>query len=377
MTSMPIICSSKKLRLLFAILISITIALIVLSTFSSYADDAHLRITVIRPQIAPNSTLAKLFPSAWYIYLDGTIDSDAPVRLQHEININDIHYALVFINSPGGSVQAAMELGKIIRRNGFVTYVGRKQQNVNTKAVYPVNVSGECYSACVFAYIGGNYRYIEPTSKIGVHRFHSASYKYANEDNAQIVSAAIISYLNEMGIDASLFNLMSKAGKDELYILDNAELNAIHVVNNGVLPAQWSINVSKGVIYLKGEQETVYGIGKAMFACGGNKSILFAPFYYAGSRAQFIVDNGQHYSMRVGDSFIPLGKPNIPIQVNNEWIQAIFVLRPEHLNCLRSASSVGLAIQSDNPGMFWGFNVDAKGSLQKINQFMDSCIGNQ
>src|SRR5262249_19788677 len=129
---------------------------------------------------------------------------------------------------------------------------------------------GECYSACVFAFVGGYFRYLENASIIGVHRFSTTTASSSDIDIAQIVSGQITSYLAEMGVDVELFEFMSHVGNDEIRIIPEMLAQRYRVVNNGSQPSSWSIEADKnGLFYLLGVQETWYGIGKASFMCAG------------------------------------------------------------------------------------------------------------
>src|SRR5579863_9666524 len=71
--------------------------------------------------------------------------------------------AAVILNSPGGSVTEGIKLGDAIRDLHFRT-------NVGTVGDEPMSIaSGTCLSACIYPYLGGEYRYLREGSSIGVH----------------------------------------------------------------------------------------------------------------------------------------------------------------------------------------------------------------
>ena len=71
-----------------------------------------------------------LFGSAWKIYAEGEIDEAAPQRLEKLIEKLRIPpLSDVYFNSPGGNVIAALELGRLIRRNGLNTHVAKESDN--------------------------------------------------------------------------------------------------------------------------------------------------------------------------------------------------------------------------------------------------------
>ena len=62
--------------------------------------------------------------------------------------------SLVFLSSDGGLLFEGIALGNFFRSQGFATRIGRSQS---------------CASACVFAFLGGVVREVEPGGKLGVH----------------------------------------------------------------------------------------------------------------------------------------------------------------------------------------------------------------
>lgn len=76
--------------------------------------------------------------------------------------------ALVLIDSPGGKVVAAMELGKVFRRIGVAAMVARAEPPFDSG---PIRFSGgSCFSACVYALMGAKKRVVPRQSKVGLHR---------------------------------------------------------------------------------------------------------------------------------------------------------------------------------------------------------------
>ena len=97
------------------------------------------------------------------IYLDGIIDAAAVKRFEDEVKTRNIEGASVYLNSPGGDLFAGMRLGQLFRKFGFSTHVGRWEGKTLTEAAWvqqKTTTPGECYSACVFAFVGGYFRYL-------------------------------------------------------------------------------------------------------------------------------------------------------------------------------------------------------------------------
>ena len=330
------------------------------------ADDGDpLAMEFVAPAWFPAADAAS---GRWAIYLDGRIDSAAGERFTEEVARRDIASADVYVNSRGGALVAAMELGRAIHRLGFATYVGRDPEGG------PAPRPGDCFSACVFVLIGGHYRFAVPQSRIGVHRFSSTASADADPDRVQMVSATIINYIKVMGIDVALFDRMSRAGKDEILFLAQNDLAQLRVINNGRLPPEWEIEPSTGGVYVKATQQTRWGSGRIMLSCRGGQ-IVFQPFYEAGDNAAEIADAAVGHLLRTGSGLDALGEPlNRSLRAEGRYVTGEFVLTPDQARALQDAKSIGYAVQLRGSISQAGFWVDAAGGAsQKIRGLLANC----
>jgi dienelactone hydrolase len=103
--------------------------------------------------------------------------------------------AVVFFDSPGGSIGTGISLGQIIRQRGFNTAV----------ADYTT-----CTSACALAWLGGRERFMGTNARIG---FHAASVSRDNRDFSAKGTAAAKDYLHHnVGItDYSAISYLTEA----------------------------------------------------------------------------------------------------------------------------------------------------------------------
>ncbi|MER8965412.1 hypothetical protein NKI25_06775 [Mesorhizobium sp. M0808] len=124
----------------------------------------------------------------------------------------------VTFQSPGGNIQKAMELGRIIRRLGLNTAQFRAL---------------ECASACSLAFLGGVVRYAEPGA-IGVHKTSfSGDIPISTEDAVSVVqqvTAETITYMIEMGVDPALLQLSLQYDNDDVRYLSKSEMAKYKVV---------------------------------------------------------------------------------------------------------------------------------------------------
>src|SRR5262249_2210630 len=80
--------------------------------------------------------------------------------------------ATVVLESDGGSVLGALDLGRAIRRFGFAATVGRVVEHRPATSIKYGEMTGraDCQSMCSFVLLGGVQRYVPPTARVLVHQ---------------------------------------------------------------------------------------------------------------------------------------------------------------------------------------------------------------
>ena len=163
-------------------------------------------------QAAPMTFLAShpLNDGGGVVQAEGDIDSSTVAAFNA---YRKAHPGLrrIMFNSEGGSVVEALALGRAIREAGLNTYVGGTYKGGEGTAASLRSV-GECYSACVWAFAGGVFRYFDADGGVmGVHQFEFAEDKSAHTAkegtmSAQFLMTAIGMYLDEMGVSRNLLD---------------------------------------------------------------------------------------------------------------------------------------------------------------------------
>lgn len=103
------------------------------------------------------------------------------------------------INSPGGSLYEARQLGRWLRENGL-----------------PVGVSRLCTSACVDVLAGGVERYATAGARLGIHQSRVPAHLSSHEGGQlSVVTAAL--YLREMGIDDGIALAAAAVPNNDMY----------------------------------------------------------------------------------------------------------------------------------------------------------------
>jgi hypothetical protein len=164
------------------------------------------------------------------IVADGEITNSTPQEFLSFVsqNLHGNVRAVVFLNSPGGRVVASMELGQVFRKLGVAAIVARAGQTYGGTAL----ASGHCFSACVYALMGGRKRVIPPQSKVGVHRMfqYQASLDpaggatiYRQHDNGRM-RAMLSRYSRQMGVNSRVIEDAERTSSDSLHVLSNGEI---------------------------------------------------------------------------------------------------------------------------------------------------------
>lgn len=305
----------------------------------------------------------KLFAVLGYpekIFIDGEISQKTVNDFIKLINLNKIVRATVYFNSQGGDLLAGIKIGKIIREHQFNTSIGKVD-----KASSLVE-EGVCFSSCVFAFSGGKYRYMNDKDVIGVHRFYRDYSKQTDLEEAQVVSAVIINFLQEMEIDLSLFEKMALTSRNMVNIISKDEALKIKLVNNGFLPTEWALNSIDGSVYLRGYRKTQYGEGKLIFICDSEKPSVIAMH----SVAEHIGLSGQ-YSLDVDDEEYRIEGD---LSTDNGFYSLTFEPNVEHLKQILLASNIGFKFLALNPAFYVGFDLEISENRKIVDDYIQKCI---
>jgi len=127
--------------------------------------------------------------------------------------------AAVLFSSPGGSLQAGIEIGKAIRLKGFATMAGDAYS---------------CASACALAWLGGSPRFMSEDYAVG---FHAATLADDPVRAADSVGNALVgAYLNQLGMMPRAIAYMTEAQPDGMQWLSFADAEAVGIEVGALSP---------------------------------------------------------------------------------------------------------------------------------------------
>lgn len=125
-------------------------------------------------------------------------------------------YALpdaIAINSPGGIVDEALAIGRLLRANELDTHI---LQGMG------------CFSSCPYVLAGGVERHVSLLGAVGLHQhyFETPGYMpvYFAVEDIQRNQGATMSYLIEMGVDPGIMIHSLLTPPDDIYVLIESEL---------------------------------------------------------------------------------------------------------------------------------------------------------
>jgi len=127
---------------------------------------------------------------------------------------------IITLNSKGGDIKSAIEIGKIIRRL--------------PKSAALVGRDDTCFSACVFVLAGAVLRSV--SGKVGIHRPYTATNEQKNfqirQQEFTILSRTIKNFLEDMNLPSSLYDEMMQIPPQATKVLSDAELDRFGLNRN-------------------------------------------------------------------------------------------------------------------------------------------------
>jgi hypothetical protein len=152
----------------------------------------------------------------------GTVMPGVADTFAAEVEKRGGYIKTVVLHSPGGSVQDALRMGKLIREKNFNTEVENGKY---------------CASSCPLIFAGGVERKAGEKAAIGVHQVFAAPGSVANSatsmDQAQRISAQCQKYLRDMGVDLGVWVHAMETPKDELFYFKPDELLSLKLATQG------------------------------------------------------------------------------------------------------------------------------------------------
>lgn len=237
------------------------------------ADDA-MRVVLVKASQSDCATDCREWISA-----EGTIVSGTTQAFDNVLQAIGDRKVPVFISSPGGDVDAALTIGRMLRDRHVVVAVAKttfsgcaptdkvcgKEREVADYRGTAATKGVECASSCVIVLASGDKRFVAPDAKVGVHQISTvmfeniSSYKFSKYDvsdsiiqverelvserliprarmqvanTSNVYREQMIPYFDEMGVSNKIVALMQKTDPAHVHWMTAKELLDTKLVTN-------------------------------------------------------------------------------------------------------------------------------------------------
>jgi hypothetical protein len=345
------------------------VALVLLSSwYAAKAEDMSFKLQ--ERDLRPNFDLDQ------WIFANGEIVPGTTGRFLGFVKANPqlTDGATVILNSPGGSPIEGIKLGDAIRQLRYRTDVGAEDPTPMTVA------QGLCLSACIYPYLGGEYRYLKEGSVIGIHRFRFSK-DFGGDITSEIsqqLSGEIVSFIARSRADPRLFAVMSHTPPDDVQVLSSEDLKKFKIVTRDIYSEDWGFEVHGPLSYLKADQITSRGENKLIFGCApvdGRLTTLVTVLSELRGR-QSVVDSAQNVLLFIDEQVLPVpanlvaGQPRLE---GTKYIGWSIKLTADLVGALKNANEIGSGL-SIAPGIFAGFQGIGLGDgKDKLIRYLNDC----
>lgn len=296
-----------------------------------------------------------------WIAIDGKIPPDADAFFKQYLvdkRLQGASFNITF-NSEGGSLTGAIRLGRMIRKLGMRTSIGKTALD---DSGHHIITKGVCYSACAYAFLGGVSRSVEG-DEYGVHQFFTdALLKDPNGkvlspvdfSVQQTVTGLLLSYVIEMGASAKLVVEANKTPPTKTYLLSKNQLMEFRVAFDPARYDDWKLKVFENGIVAYSQSQDEKKSMKIFCGSHGQATLLVTYRIPAAVREKFITSFKTGFSEI--DSFSLLGheirRSEIALQARPDGISLQVPLTREMIQALETDKNTSGAFSVSK----WGQN---------------------
>ncbi|RVQ68748.1 hypothetical protein EKN06_00495 [Croceicoccus ponticola] len=293
-----------------------------------------------------------------WIAADGEIAEGDAQSLLDYIKANKIDYEkLIMINSGGGNVAAAIELGKLIRQRGMRVTVARttEEEPEGAGRTFQAYEGGTCASACVFVLMAGEVREIVEDSVVGVHQFAPTNDDFGSiastTSSTQSIIAMLQAYAVAMGVNPAILTLASSISPDDMLWLEPQQMERLDLLTtrNYKNEAEWELRPAGSQLVARASQEQTNGRTTGLVVACRSLHVFFE---VTSKQSDEIAKSikGAEFTMDHTRWSLPL--TIVDVAVRNDLIQVSFEGGPKVLEAIARANG-SLNIDMDMPWVYY------------------------
>lgn len=255
----------------------------------------------------------------------------------------------LYIDSNGGDVDAAIEIGRLVREHWFETNVGTCVFTGNSQGsvIAPRDYrSGKCLSAATLVFLGGRIRNISAKSEFGVHQFAFKNPSPHAVAHSQILSARIAKYVNDMGVGSEFLETSAATDADQIHKLEIEDLEGMGVVTGGQTDCVWSIQGRNYSLYVRGERDSIYGHHKVMLGYNRSLGFYFHAVIEAQGREEELLSHGLVELVVDGERVRVDISKRCEREVHGIYVNIFVALTDEEAKLLAFSDSFGVQVRA-------------------------------
>jgi len=207
-----------------------------------------------------------------WIAIEGQVDQDAASRIRRFLRDVKDTQRPIYLHSPGGAVEQAYAIGRLLRSRKAFARVGRTvvaacaaEAQVDDACLKIKTAGGEveaeivthhamCNSACSYLFLGATTREVAPDAAIGVHN-SKLTMVFNGHPSAQQVAAFTersvakadrerTSFIQSMGISHELDDLIRTVKFESMHSLTRSELYRFGVDTRKIAETAWTLKTA-------------------------------------------------------------------------------------------------------------------------------------
>lgn len=215
-----------------------------------------------------------------WIAADGKFDASTPGRMRALLGRLGKRKLPIYFTSPGGSVDAAIEVGRLMRRTGMQAAVGRTipqgcdPNQRREKACDAIMRSGReltaelrtraaCASACVYALLGAPVREVALDAALGIHSISvtrtltlkrqdgtilamKSTRLPGNSTSTRDAHEKVVRYAAEMGVGRALIDAAAAVPFEKIRALSREEIASFGIDRRSFIESRWRRDEDRG-----------------------------------------------------------------------------------------------------------------------------------
>ncbi len=287
-----------------------------------------------------------------------TGDTDKLKAKIEEADVSDVRDVLIIFDSPGGSLMESLRMGD---------YVADIPAIVSAQVGASDIPDAICASACVYAYISADYRYISNGARIGIHRFGFTETDLDGNEGAaigQAVSGVLSEYIRSHRVEPDLFETVSSIDHNDILWVSQKDLEKWRVVTNGIYDEQASYINLNGKIALRMKQVAITGDSFLTLFCTETGVAGVADLHEPELAVYGTFDLG------IDGSWYPVDRWDL-LDRSDMRGKVVFNIPSEMVQPAMRAEKFGARIVSPGGDLFFGFQQIIRSGL--LNEMIRSC----